>query len=427
VRNLDWIKPPRRLHSKDYVLAGCALLLGFIVRLSLALTLTHIDLPRAEEPVRVAMAYEKTGVLANPYKTPTGPTAHLVPLYPLALATLYRWAGTGYGGAVAQVLVGCFASALRSTGIVFLAAYLGLPFRTSFIAALMSVFYVSALGTEVNGAWDAPWTALVLMGWTAVAAKLYRSREFQIKHAVHYGVLIGLSILLSTSILPAVFGFCVTAFLILRGQRVRVLCWSSVLALAAVGTLAPWALRNKSQLGQAVWLRSNAGLELWTAYHEGSEPANQNDRAFAEHPSANEAESEKVARMGEIAYNRECAGQALRWIASHPQRTIELFLWHVVYFWFFPELDRTHMIAMAGLTLISVAGWLELRRENRFAAILIVCIWFWFPLIYYVMMWSSRYRYPMEWTLLLTSAVLITRLPYCDGKSVFKIRPASAN
>jgi hypothetical protein len=183
-------------------------------------------------------------------------------------------------------------------------------------------------------------------------------------------------------------------------------------------------------LGHAIFLRSNAGLELWFAYHEDSQPTNDHDKMYFSHPAASVSESERVARIGEVAYNQEKSIQAVRWMAKHPQRTLELFIYHTVYFWFFPEQNRAHLIAMAGFTVLSFAGWLTLRKDNRMAAVLIGCIWLWFPLTYYIVFWSSRYRYPMEWTLLLTSAVLITRLPtyaFSRRKPVLAARAASSS
>jgi hypothetical protein len=50
-----------------------------------------------------------------------------------------------------------------------------------------------------------------------------------------------------------------------------------------------------------------------------------------------------------------------------------------------------------------------LVSNHHFAAWLTGLIWISFPLLYYVTFWSSRYRYPMDWTLVLCSAVLVAR------------------
>jgi hypothetical protein len=38
---------------------------------------------------------------------------------------------------------------------------------------------------------------------------------------------------------------------------------------------------------------------------------------------------------------------------------------------------------------------------------LILGIWICYPPVYYIMLWSSRYRYPINWTLMLTAAVAL--------------------
>jgi hypothetical protein len=397
---------PRSRRSVAWLATG-ATLAAFLLRFGIAVALHRLELPRNEEPVREAISFHETGVLANPYLTPTGPTAHLAPLYPLMLGELYNAVGAGRTAGLWQTVLGCLLSALRSGVILWLALFLNLNFRTAILASLLSISYISALDTEISGAWEAPLVALVLMLWTALLVHLYRMHSLSLRRALLYGVLCGVSLLLSTSLLPALAGFCLLGLWVIRQQRPKALLWCGIFWLTALAVLSPWAARNQRQLGSPILLRSNAGLELWGAYHEGSSPSVLS-RAFGGHPSANAAESELVARLGEVAYNKRKEKQALDWIFANPAKTGRLLLLHMVYFWFFPEPNLLMRVLLACFTLTSLCGWIILWRSRQIdAATTIGCLWLCFPAMYYIFVWSSRYRYPIEWSLLATTAVFL--------------------
>jgi hypothetical protein len=157
-------------------------------------------------------------------------------------------------------------------------------------------------------------------------------------------------------------------------------------------------------------LRSNFGLELWTAYNDSGATTALTPGAFDNHPSVNARESQSVAQMGEAAYNAQKSAEARQWIRAHPRRAMLLFWQHVYYFWFPPQRIPVVAYGMAMLTLASAAGLIVLWKQNSLAAVVLATIWVTFPIMYYFVIWSSRYRYPMEWTLILTSAVLLDYL-----------------
>jgi len=161
-------------------------------------------------------------------------------------------------------------------------------------------------------------------------------------------------------------------------------------------------------LGSAV-IRSNFGLELSLAYND-QEQASALGNVLESHPLKNRAVSEHIAQVGEIAFNRERENQALNWIREHPGSAARLFVKHVIFFWFPPAENAFFRVFMAVVTVTALLGFLLLASNNQFAAWLIGLIWISFPTLYYVTYWSSRYRYPMDWTLLLCSAVLLEAL-----------------
>jgi hypothetical protein len=56
-------------------------------------------------------------------------------------------------------------------------------------------------------------------------------------------------------------------------------------------------------------------------------------------------------------------------------------------------------------TVAAMIGLVLLSRQHRVAGTLVLSIWLFYPPVYYVMVWSSRYRYPINWTMLLAIAV----------------------
>jgi hypothetical protein len=140
-----------------------------------------------------------------------------------------------------------------------------------------------------------------------------------------------------------------------------------------------------------------------------------------------------MAAMGEPAYLKDLSRKAIRWIRTHPAESLRLFTLHTFYYWFPPGADyynwrsspgmRVYTVVRSLLTLFALAGWIVMLRVRREAAIHLGVILVMFPLSYYVVNWSSRYRAPMEWVLVLLAAVSIARLL----EVVFRLRgPAAA-
>lgn len=381
-------------------------LVGFVLRLSLLHLLPNFDVPVRGEMERVATTWATTGQLANPYSTPTGPTAHVPPLYPILLGSIYRLFGTGAEGHSAQAIFACAVSAARCALLLPLAILLGLGFRTGLIAGTLSVFYITAYNTEMRGSWEAPLAGLFLMVLTATSIGFKQARVFAWRDAVLYGVLVGIGVLLSPTLAPPMMAFllCTVPFGLRKCKRY--VAWLAVLASTAFLIIAPWLIRNACVMGSPV-IRSNLGLELSLAYNDQEKASALDAEITNSHPLVNQSVSRHVADVGEIAFNRECEEKALGWIRQHPGPALRLVGEHIVYFWFPPAANPLFRIARAAVTVLSFLGFGVMTRRRPLVALLVGLIWISFPLIYYVTYWSSRYRYPMEWTFLLSLAVLL--------------------
>ena len=115
----------------------------------------------------------------------------------------------------------------------------------------------------------------------------------------------------------------------------------------------------------------------------------------------------KLKAVGEVAYDKSQAQEAKQWIRANPGTFAELVALRAFHFWFPPGLNALHTVLEVCLTVVSIAGLYLLYFRHRAAALLILGIWVCYPPVYYIMLWSSRYRYPSNWTLLLTAAVAL--------------------
>src|SRR5216684_1072972 len=70
-------------------------LLTIVVRLGLFFALHRQQVILRSEVEHVAMSLARDGSFGSPYRIPTGPTAHVAPIYPFVLSFAYRLFGTG--------------------------------------------------------------------------------------------------------------------------------------------------------------------------------------------------------------------------------------------------------------------------------------------------------------------------------------------
>jgi hypothetical protein len=342
------------------------------------------------EMASVAVAFARTREIANPYMAlPTGPTAHVAPLYPMLMGVVYRLFGDGETGeTIKQLLASCVSSA-RAPLVVLLALGFGLGEGVALTAGLVSAVYIGAFETELRGDWEGPLAADVLLLLVLWASRTAWRRVPGPLGGLCYGVAWGVALLISPSLLPIAIGLG--------------------LALLASAARERTALRNYLTLGGFVWGRDNFGLELSVSNGDGaswSNPGNH-DRIFSMHPSRYRPAAEKLRAQGELAFNADRMRDAVVWIKSHPREFAVLTGRRTAAFWFPPGANRAHGLVLAIFTLLAFAGLTMLWRLSTPAFTVIAVIWAMYPLLYYLVQWSSRYRQPIDWSLILCAGVAL--------------------
>jgi hypothetical protein len=253
-------------------------IIAFALRLNTVYTgpYSHTRVLRGHEPQSVAEALVRTGQFANPFHTPTGPTAHLAPFQPLLLAALI---GVFPGDASYETAKQILSSAAASL------QYALLPLAAAIAIATFAFLPKNIQPIETQGTWEASYAALALVLLTV---------SFKKSRPVIFGIVSGLTILVTpTATLAA-------AYLAMRKQKLAV--------LAALLTLLPWTARNLLVLGSPVWGRDNLGLELEVANNDCAASkftVNWYSGCFeSHHPNMNPAEAAAVIREGEPASPR---------------------------------------------------------------------------------------------------------------------------
>jgi hypothetical protein len=183
-------------------------------------------------------------------------------------------------------------------------------------------------------------------------------RALRWRESIRLGVVWGLSLL----VLPPLL--CVMGAVAGVGAWIR-RTWSYALhvGLAAAITvlvLSPWAMRNYLALGEAVWFRSNFGIELRLAYNDSAWPDIDRNRfggAFEQyHPFASAEAAQRLRAEGELAYNRRLLREAVDWMRSEPGQACWLFLSRTVYFWFPRTLRPLQSVFLSALSVLSLAA-----------------------------------------------------------------------
>lgn len=383
--------------------------LSFAIRGALLFSgLLHLHPDPFHETGHVAVSLARSGRFADPYKIPTGLTAHPTPIYAGILGLIYRVFGVTVTAAYVRCVLAIVSFSALYAMLPWLALRLGVGAAAGVISGLAGALIPRQGFLEIIGGSDNlfPGIALGLLTvgflsrWTGGRDSTFRS--------LLLGIGCGAALHLSPPLLLVLLGWMAFEMVWRRDGRK----WLSLacLALGAIVACIPWAWRNYKAFHEFLFIRSNFGLELRLANHDGADAdidvtvAREPD---FRHPSVNLEEARKVRDLGEAEYMRQSKNEALNWISRHPERFLLLTVMRIVYFWCGP-LQRLPWNA-AAITTVTILALLGLRRilpalaSPQRATLLIPLATF--PLVYYVVSFVGHYRAPIEWMLLLLAGV----------------------
>ncbi len=356
------------------------------------------------EAVHIARTVAEGGGFANPFPgRPTGPTAHLPPLFPLLLAALFRLLGFA-SLAIAFASSLCLtAHVLHSMLLVPMAAILVGSHRVGAWAALVAMVAPPLL---VLPQWEGVYAAAGLMLFCLGSHRWSVAGGLSAGSAARCGAAAGALALLNAST-PLVIG---TWLLWLAGRlaapakvRVKFLFLTAIFAGLAV---SPWILRNWLVLGALVPLRSNFGLELAVSNNPWAFPSQRENfrrpHVARLHPTFGPEIREEIRREGEIAFNRRKWAEALEWIRGSKAAFLKLTAARVAQFWWpVHEISGFHIFAVRLVTLAVLAGMVVMVMRHEPAAWFLAGASVLFSLPYAVLHVSTRLRFPIMWLSLL--------------------------
>jgi len=380
----------------------------------------RISVPQVKEayrePYLLAHNLNENGAFANPFRSlPTGSSAHVSPVFPAYMAALMRVFGEKSLGAYAIQWAAALVLALQLALYPVFSKILGMGQLNGFIGAAI---WIAAKPPLISG-WEALYVALLL----AAGCCYYRRYLDALEPARHkiawlLGALMGFLIFISQAAAPVYASWL--AWDLWRNKIALFTKSFLPLVLLPAAIIAPWTIRNLRVFHSFVLVRDNFGFELSTSNNDCAQygfDTNVQSGCFKQRdPYWSAAEARKVIALGEVGYNKTQLHTALNWIAGHPSRFIKLTAERFVAYWMPMETftlprtggGRTERATIYLMTLLSVPGLIMLfRRDLKSAATLASCLVL-FPLIYYIVQFVPRYRYPILWITFLLGAMPIT-------------------
>jgi hypothetical protein len=352
----------------------------------------------------------RTGEYANPYLVPTGPTAHPIPFYTGTLALIYRWFGVTMAAEYARCWLAILGFSLMYALLPWFALRIGIPPQAGLLGGIMGALSPLHLPMGLCGGLGEEYAGLAMSLLLLAHLGRWRSRDRSVKRALVLGTAWGVAFHISPALLPVMVG-CL-ALEAWWGRRARGWMLAGAVVLGAVVACAPWTLRNYRAFHEVFFIRSNFGLELRMGNHAGVAATMETTdrRRPGPHPRTHVEEAEKVRELGEMEYMRRAGREARQWIIANPGTFARLTVSRVAHVWLGP-LDQPRVAT--GFTLLTILAMLGLRRilpglgapERAVVVIPLVA----FPLLYYTLSYTPRYRVPIDWLLLLLAGAEVWR------------------
>jgi hypothetical protein len=371
--------------------------------------------PDAPEPWRIAHSLRATGHFSNPFDPlETGPSAHLAPAFPTFLALMTKVFGVNRVGGYAYVFAATLAVSILLGLFPLVSRFLGMGVLTGILAA--GVWLVAK--PPIFASWEVTYAGVLIAIATCCFLRILRLPAPSLGDTLRLGFLIGFLTLLIPTCIPVFL--CWLIWLAFSWKASMFRAPAVILILLPVLMVSPWIVRNYLVFDRIILVRDNLGLELSVSNNDCAAfglRANMQSGCFQDfHPNGSVGEAAKVLAMGEARYNELRLHQAVNWIAANLSRFTSLCAQRLVAFWLPHESDnlaremstqgrRRERCCVYIMTFLSMIGlWVTARRDIKSAAV--CAIWLGvFPIIYYVVQYEDRYRYPIMWVTFLLGAV----------------------
>ena len=416
-----------RLYKKEHLILGVIVLFALSLRLFFiyyfdAQRITSIDKIVAMKGVddgwafgyeagRIAKSIAEGKGFSSPFPFESGPTAWLMPGYPLLLALIFKIFGVYTTKAMsAALLINSLVSALTCIPVYHISKKL-FGRDVGVIAGVALALYPPSIWHAVNTIWDT--TIFTFLAMIIIQLLLFLPGKLNRMNAALYGLLLGVGALVNAAII-AFYPFILVWLLLQKSVSIRTrIGVVTVMFIAAGVVMSPWILRNFFVLGRPM-LRSNLGVELKLGNNPNAVSLYEADGTVGSfwqmgHPSIEKYEFERYSHLGEVKYGDLCFDETLGFVRENPDKFLILTLARIRNFWLSSfsknewkgQLNITFSVSLfKNLCYLipfpfSLIGILvALKRRIKIAPLL--GFLFLTPVVYYVTHVTQRYRYPIE-------------------------------
>jgi 4-amino-4-deoxy-L-arabinose transferase-like glycosyltransferase len=311
---------------------------GLLLALALALRLGYVAVTPGYQAINDAQNYDVHARsiaaghgFARIGSGPSGETAFRPPGYPYLLAGVYSPTGVERAEPATRLLAGRVANALLGTAIVALIGVLSAQLfdrRVAVVAMALGAVYLPLI--LVGGAlMSEPLFAALLLGALAAAVQHRRSAH-RCRWVLLAGVLGGLAILTRANAAILLAPLVVAVWDGRPRWSWRALAPPAALVAVALGTVAPWTIRNAVVFDTFVPVSTQLGTALAGTYNDAA-------RTDLEHP----ASWRSLRRVPDYQYlvgrwhqipepvlETKLRAAALRYAADHPAYVGEVAFWN---------------------------------------------------------------------------------------------------
>jgi hypothetical protein len=277
---------------------------------------------------RYAVSLAVHGHFPRSQLTP-GPTAFRAPLFPVALAAVYKLVGVGH--AASRWEAGRVLEAVLGTVTVALICLIALRLwggTTALVAGALAAVYLPLV---LVGASLMSESLYIPLGLAAVLAALVaRDRPGRLRWAVLAGVLVGLATLTRSTDLLLVVPIALIVWVIRPLRSWRSARAPLVVVCAALATLAPWLIRDAAVLRTFVPITDEGGYALIGTYN--AEAAARADYpALYTPPLLEAAKLVPLARgRNEAQFGDRLTSTAFDYASAHRGYVLKVAYWSIV-------------------------------------------------------------------------------------------------
>ena len=365
------------------------------------------------ENLRVGFTLSSAGYLGNPFIAPTGPTAHVAPMYPLLVAAARRIAPDEERTLLALRIVGAIAGAFNVVLLLSFARVLRLPEGACTLAAL---FWVVPNFTwiELSGEHETVFTITALLLVLIVTLRRLGAERLKVADGLVIGAAIGIGVHFSPLLLPAL-ALTIAASLALRARSARPpLRFFGAAACAFLVAVAPYAVRNARVMGGLMLVRDNLGLELSVSNASNAfATADANfdkGSTMTHHPFVSVADANEMRQRGEVAYNKQRMRSVLAWVGANPAAFAKLVAARAALIVVPYAKQPRQRVTADVLALFALLGFVRLWRDGyRAASLALLSALVGYQVIYLLIQYDIRYVYPALWLESVAAAYFLWR------------------